>query len=69
MLSTHRLLTFQRGGFPAPLFLQQGPKFEAGMRRLEVDHAFLITTKDNEEVETSAGTIRIVPAWRWLLGT
>lgn len=41
---------------------------EAGMRRFETDQAILVTFNDDEEVEISSGTIRIVPAWRWLLG-
>jgi uncharacterized protein len=40
---------------------------EAAMRALGVRTATVVTMHDSERVEMSAGTIDVVPAWRWLL--
>jgi predicted AAA+ superfamily ATPase len=39
---------------------------EAGMEELKGERSFLITHQQEEEVETGAGIIKIVPAWRFL---
>lgn len=40
---------------------------EASMAELGVDHATLVTLYDEEVARLASGTVRIVPAWRWLL--
>jgi len=37
------------------------------MDELHLDHATLVTLNEEERVATDAGTIDIVPAWRWCL--
>jgi predicted AAA+ superfamily ATPase len=32
-----------------------------------LDHAEIVTLREEETVKTDAGTIRVVPAWRWML--
>lgn len=40
---------------------------DAGMTELGVDHATLVTLYDEETVRRASGTVRVVPAWHWLL--
>lgn len=42
---------------------------EAGMSELGVPEATLVTLYDEEVVRLTSGTVRVVPAWRWLLET
>jgi uncharacterized protein len=37
------------------------------MKETGIDHAEIVTLREEETVKTDAGTIRIVPAWRWML--
>lgn len=37
------------------------------MAELGVGEATLVTLYDEETVRSPAGTVRVVPAWRWLL--
>jgi len=39
----------------------------AAMDELHLDHATLVTLNEEEPVATDAGTIDIIPAWRWCL--
>lgn len=42
---------------------------DAAMAELGLDEVVLVTLREEEEeVSLEAGTVRIVPAWRWLLG-
>ena len=41
---------------------------EEAMAELKLHHATLVTLRDSGRVGTGAGTIEIVPAWRWFLG-
>ncbi len=40
---------------------------EACMRRARVGHGTIVTMDERETIRTKAGTIDVVPAWRWLL--
>ncbi len=39
---------------------------ESAMAQFGVEEAWVVTMDDEEELQTPAGTIRIVPAWKWL---
>jgi len=41
---------------------------EAAMKALGVRAGMVVTLNDSERVETAAGAIDVVPAWRWLQG-
>ena len=41
---------------------------EEAMTELKLDHATIVTLREAERAATAAGTIEIVPAWRWFLG-
>lgn len=41
---------------------------EAGMRKLQAQDAVIVTADEEAEIETSEGVVRVVPAWKWLLG-
>lgn len=41
---------------------------EAAMRATGLREGFVVTLREEEVLETEAGTIRIVPAWKWFLG-
>ncbi len=41
---------------------------EAGMSELGIDEATLVALYDEEGVRLASGGVRVVPAWRWLLG-
>lgn len=38
------------------------------MRELKVRTGTIITLHERERIETAAGVIEVVPAWRWVLG-
>lgn len=40
----------------------------AGMRRLGADEGWIVTMDEEDEIRVPEGTVRVVPAWRWLLG-
>ena len=40
----------------------------AGTRKLHAQDAVIVTSDEEGEIETSEGVIKIVPAWKWLLG-
>lgn len=40
---------------------------EEAMTETEIDRATLVTLRDEGSVELAAGTVRIVPAWKWFL--
>jgi predicted AAA+ superfamily ATPase len=42
---------------------------EEAMTELEVDRATIVTLREAESLTTGAGTVDVVPAWRWFLGT
>jgi predicted AAA+ superfamily ATPase len=42
---------------------------EEAMTELEVDRATIVTLREAESLTTAAGTVDVVPAWRWFLGT
>lgn len=37
------------------------------MRKFNQKHALLITKKDEKEIKTEEGVIKLIPAWKWLL--
>jgi predicted AAA+ superfamily ATPase len=37
------------------------------MDETEIEHAEIVTSREEKTVRTDAGTIRVVPAWRWML--
>jgi predicted AAA+ superfamily ATPase len=37
------------------------------MAETGVKQADIVTLREDETLETESGTIRVVPAWRWLL--
>ncbi len=39
-----------------------------GMPELGISEAVIVTLSDEEVIQTEAGTVRVVPAWQWLLG-
>ncbi len=41
---------------------------EAAMKATGLREGFVVTLREEEVLETEAGTIRIVPAWKWFLG-
>ena len=41
---------------------------EAGMRFARLECGTIVSLREQETIETDAGTINVVPAWRWLLG-
>lgn len=41
---------------------------EAAMNTTGLREGFVVTLREEEVLETEAGTIRIVPAWKWFLG-
>lgn len=42
---------------------------EAAMRRCGLDTGTVVTLSQEESIQTDAGTIRVLPAWKWLLST
>ena len=40
---------------------------EDAMSALKTDKAYIITLEENDEIKTKAGTINVIPAWRFLL--
>lgn len=40
---------------------------DEGMRELELDEATVVTRLHEETVDAGAGTVRMIPAWRWLV--
>lgn len=40
---------------------------EACMRRAHLDHGTIVTMGESESLQVDEGTIKVVPAWRWLL--
>jgi predicted AAA+ superfamily ATPase len=40
---------------------------DAAMRELGIEEATIVTMNDAESIQTDAGTIRVIPAWRWLI--
>ncbi len=40
---------------------------DEAMKELGLDSATLVTLEDTDEVALSAGTVRVLPAWRWAL--
>lgn len=47
--------------------LREISALEVGMTRFGVKESTLVTLYDDEEIKTSSGLIRIVPAWQWFL--
>jgi hypothetical protein len=41
---------------------------KAAMHAGSVAHGTIVTMAENQTIETESGTIRVVPAWSWLLG-
>lgn len=41
---------------------------DEAMRELGLESATLVTLNESDTMQTSHGTIRVVPAWRWFLG-
>ena len=37
------------------------------MQEMAVDVALLVTSREEETIDLGGKTVRIVPAWRWLL--
>lgn len=37
------------------------------MQETGLDHGEIVTLREEETVKTDAGTIHVVPAWRWML--
>lgn len=37
------------------------------MKEIKIDHATVVTSNEEETIETDSGTISVVPAWRFLL--
>ena len=42
---------------------------EEAMREMKIAHAFLVTRRDTEHIPTPAGSIEVIPTWRFLLNT
>ena len=40
---------------------------EDAMSALKTEKAYIITLEENDEIKTKAGTINVIPAWRFLL--
>ena len=40
---------------------------EAAMRQTKLTHGLIVNLRASSEIQLDAGTIRIVPAWRWAL--
>jgi len=40
---------------------------QEAMQEHQIGNAMIVTRDDDETVETAAGTIRVVPAWQYLL--
>jgi predicted AAA+ superfamily ATPase len=40
---------------------------EAAMAELRVGESILVTLHEADDIATASGTIRVVPAWRWML--
>lgn len=41
---------------------------EAAMNATDLREGFVVTLREEELLETEAGIIRFVPAWKWFLG-
>lgn len=39
----------------------------AGMFKYGIDESVIVTMDTEETIETPSGTIRVVPAWKWLI--
>lgn len=52
----------------APTRKREIRALDAAMHDGGIDHGTIVTMRENDSVEVSAGTIQIVPAWSWLLG-
>lgn len=39
----------------------------SAMRNTHIDTGYIITLREEDTIETDAGTIRVMPAWRWVL--
>ena len=40
---------------------------EAAMQQTKLMHGLIVNLRESSEIQLDAGTIRIVPAWRWAL--